>query len=48
MKTEVTATFHIFEPITLVAETLEQANEIIDMFFANGALTVSVRNEGVV
>jgi hypothetical protein len=48
MNKTVTATFQIFQPITLVAETEQQVDEISEMFFANGALTVSVRNEGVV
>lgn len=48
MNKTVTATFHIFEPITLVAETEQQVEEISEMFFANGALVVSVRNEGIV
>lgn len=44
MNKTVTATFHIFDPITLVAETEQQVDEISEMFFANGALAVSVKD----
>lgn len=39
----ITATFQIFEPITLEANSPDQVEEIVEMFFANGALTVSTR-----
>ena len=46
MKKTVTATFQIFEPITLTVDNDErgQVDEVVEMFFANGALTVSVKN----
>jgi hypothetical protein len=48
MKTEVTATFAISHPITLVASTPDEVDEIVEMFFANGAITVSSKGEGIV
>lgn len=43
MMKSVTATFQIFEPITVWAENDEQVDIATEMFFANGALTVSVK-----
>jgi hypothetical protein len=48
MNRTITATFGISEPITLVATTAEQEEEIVEMLFANGALAISVRPDGVV
>lgn len=48
MKTEVTATFQIFEPVTLTATTPDELDEIVEMFFANGAIFVSTKGEGIV
>jgi len=48
METQITATFAVSHPITLVASTPDEIDEIVEMFFANGALTVSSRGEGIV
>ncbi len=40
MRTEVTGTFQLFEPITLIAASEQEVDQISEMFFANGALTV--------
>lgn len=48
MKTEVTATFQAVQPVTLTATTTDELDEIVEMFFANGAIFVSTKGEGIV
>jgi hypothetical protein len=48
MKTEVTATFQTVQPVTLTATTPDELDEIVEMFFANGAIFVSSKGEGIV
>lgn len=45
METTITATFAVSEPITLVAHSAVEHDEITEMFFANGAITVTSRGE---
>lgn len=48
MKTEITATFQAVQPVTLTATTTDELDEIVEMFFANGAIIVSTKGEGIV
>ena len=48
METQITATFAVSQPITLVASTPDEIDEIVEMFFSNGAITVTSKIDGIV